>query len=145
MSTNQREAVLQDLHDRHARELWRFALRLTRDPHVAEDVVQEAMLRAWRDPQLELRNDHQARAWLFTVVRNLVVDRWRSAAHRHEVGGRSTSTAARATAPARCSTGGSSPMRCVGHRSTAASSRRRTTRGGRWPRSRPSSGCRRGP
>ena len=87
MSTSQREAVLQDLHDRHARELWRFALRLTRDPQVAEDVVQEAMLRAWRDPQLEARNDHQARAWLFTVVRNLVVDRWRSAAHRHEVGG----------------------------------------------------------
>ena len=33
------------------------------------------------------RSDAQARAWLFTVVRNLVVDRWRSAANRHEVSG----------------------------------------------------------
>jgi RNA polymerase sigma-70 factor (ECF subfamily) len=86
-SRSQREAVLQRLHDRHAPELWRFALRLTRDPQVAEDVVQESLLRAWRDPGLDSRTEPQARAWLFTVVRNLVVDRWRSAAVRHEVGG----------------------------------------------------------
>ena len=83
----QRQAALQGLHDRHAPELWRFAVRLTRDPQVAEDLVQESLLRAWRDPQLGGRSDAQARAWLFTVVRNLVVDRWRSAANRHEVAG----------------------------------------------------------
>jgi RNA polymerase sigma-70 factor, ECF subfamily len=82
---SQREAALQGLHDRHAPELWRFAMRLTRDPHTAEDVVQEALMRAWRDPQLATRSETQARAWLFTVVRNLVIDRWRSAASRHEV------------------------------------------------------------
>lgn len=86
MEQGQREAALQVLHDRHAPELWRFALRLTRDAQVAEDVVQEALLRAWRDPNLTTRSEAQARAWLFTVVRNLVVDRWRSAAMRHEVG-----------------------------------------------------------
>ena len=86
MEHSQREAALQALHDRHAPELWRFALRLTRDAQVAEDVVQEALLRAWRDPGLTTRGDAQARAWLFTVVRNLVVDRWRSAASRHEIG-----------------------------------------------------------
>ena len=87
MEADQREAVLQALHDRHAAELWRFALRLTRDAQVAEDVVQESLLRAWRDPQLATRTEPQHRAWLFTVVRNLVVDRWRSAASRHELAG----------------------------------------------------------
>ena len=87
MDASQRGAVLQGLHDRHAAELWRFALRLTRDPHVAEDIVQEALLRAWRDPNLANRSEPQSRAWLFTVVRNLVVDRWRSAAVRHELTG----------------------------------------------------------
>jgi RNA polymerase sigma-70 factor, ECF subfamily len=82
----QREAALRTLHDRHGSELWRFALRLTHDPQVAEDVVQEALLRAWRDPDLGTRSDAAARAWLFTVTRHLVVDRWRSAAARHEVG-----------------------------------------------------------
>ena len=85
MEPDQREAVLQGLHDRHAAELWRFALRLTRDAQVAEDLVQEALLRAWRDPGLVNRSEVQSRAWLFTVVRHLVVDRWRSAAARHEL------------------------------------------------------------
>ena len=85
MDASQREVALKGLHDRHAPELWRFAMRLTRDPQVAEDVVQEALLRAWRDPQLATRSEQQSRTWLFTVVRNLVVDRWRSAASRHEV------------------------------------------------------------
>ncbi len=84
---DRREAALRGLHDRHAPELWRFAMRLTRDPQVAEDVVQESLLRAWKDPGLATRNEHQARAWLYTVVRHLVVDRWRSAASRHEVSG----------------------------------------------------------
>ena len=87
VESGQRQAALQGLHDRHAPELWRFAVRLTRDPQVAEDLVQESLLRAWRDPQLGGRSEAQARAWLFTVVRNLVVDRWRSAASRHEVAG----------------------------------------------------------
>lgn len=85
MAPGRREAALRSLHDRHAPELWRYALRLTHDRQVAEDVVQETLLRAWRDPQLESRPDPAARAWLFTVARHLVVDRWRSAAVRHEV------------------------------------------------------------
>lgn len=85
MTPRSRADVLQALHERHAAELGRFVLRLTRDPQVAEDIVQETMLRAWRDSQLTDRPEAQSRAWLFTVARHLVVDRWRSAASRHEV------------------------------------------------------------
>ena len=61
MGSTQKEAALRSLHDRHAPELWRFALRLTHDPQVAEDVVQEALLRAWKDPGLvELREQSVA-------------------------------------------------------------------------------------
>ena len=49
-----REAALQELHDRHAAELWRFAMRLTRDRELSEDVVQEVLLKAWNDPGLGL-------------------------------------------------------------------------------------------
>jgi RNA polymerase sigma-70 factor (ECF subfamily) len=84
MSAGQKEAALQRLHGRHGAELWRFAMRLTHDREVAEDVVQEVLLRAWKDPLLGKRSDPAARAWLFTTSRNLIIDRWRSAASRHE-------------------------------------------------------------
>ena len=80
----QREAALQDLHDRHAGELWRFAMRLTHDRQMSEDIVQEVLLKAWKDPSLGQRDEAAARAWLFTAARNLIIDRWRSAASRHE-------------------------------------------------------------
>ena len=84
MGTGQREAALQELHDRHAAELWRFAMRLTHDRQLSEDVVQEVLLKAWKDPGLGERDESAARAWLFTASRNLIIDRWRSAANRHE-------------------------------------------------------------
>ncbi len=84
MIGRQQEAALQALHDRHAAELWRFAMRLTHDRELAEDVVQEVLLKAWKDPGLGQRDESAARAWLFTASRNLIIDRWRSAASRHE-------------------------------------------------------------
>lgn len=78
------QVAWQTLHDRHAAELWRFALRLTHDREWSEDVVQEVLLRAWKDPDLTGREEAAARAWLFAVTRNLIIDRWRSAAARHE-------------------------------------------------------------
>lgn len=84
MEQPHRERALTELVDAHAGELRRFALHLTRDPQVAEDVVQEVLLRAWRDPRLLDHPGPGARAWLYTVARRLVVDRWRSAASRHE-------------------------------------------------------------
>ena len=54
MGGGQREAALEDLHDRHASELWRFAMRLTHDRQLSEDVVQEVLLKAWKDPKPRL-------------------------------------------------------------------------------------------
>lgn len=53
----------------HAADLFRYAFWLARDRALAEDVVQEALLRAWRAfPRL--RERAAARAWLFSIVRN---------------------------------------------------------------------------
>jgi len=49
-------------------DLLRFAFWLARDRSIAEDLVQETMLRAWRS-RTELRDAAAARPWLFTIVR----------------------------------------------------------------------------
>ena len=78
-------ALLQALHDEHAPDLWRFVLRLTGDPQLASDVVQETLLRAWQRPGALTRGHTSPRAWLFTVARNLVIDNQRSARNRREI------------------------------------------------------------
>lgn len=84
MSSDQDE-LLRAVHDAHAPALLRYAARLTGDHALAQDVVQEALLRAWRRPAILEQGEDSARAWLFTVTRNLVIDDRRSARHTREV------------------------------------------------------------
>ncbi|NEM90331.1 sigma-70 family RNA polymerase sigma factor [Galbitalea soli] len=76
--------LLRALNDTHSAALTRFVLRLTGDRQLTEDVVQETLLRAWRKPAILELDDSSARAWLFTVARNLVIDDRRSARHARE-------------------------------------------------------------
>lgn len=79
-------ALMKGLYAEHATVLWRYALRLTSDAGQAEDVVQETLLRAWQHPEVVGDSTRSARAWLFTVARNMIIDDRRSARHRYVVG-----------------------------------------------------------
>ena len=52
----------------HYQDMFRYAAWLSRDKAVAEDVVQEALLRAWKSLD-SLREDAAAKPWLLTIVR----------------------------------------------------------------------------
>ncbi len=52
-----------------ARNLLRFARRLTSDSAAAEDLVQETLMRAWRGFD-QFRGGTNARAWLFRILLN---------------------------------------------------------------------------
>jgi RNA polymerase sigma-70 factor, ECF subfamily len=82
---SQEAALMKALYDEHAPALWRYALRLTNDRNRAEDIVQETLLRAWQHPAVIGDVERSARAWLFTVARNLIIDESRSARARKEV------------------------------------------------------------
>ena len=58
------ERVVTALHP----TLYRYAAWLCRDPGIAEVVVQESLLRAWRSLD-SLREDDAAKQWLLTIVR----------------------------------------------------------------------------
>lgn len=49
-------------------DMYRYAAWLCRDPGIAEEVVQEALLRAWKSLHA-LRDDNAAKPWLLTIVR----------------------------------------------------------------------------
>ncbi|WP_269821753.1 sigma-70 family RNA polymerase sigma factor [Nocardia asteroides] len=79
-----RATLMAALYHEHATVLWRYTLGLVRDAGRAEDIVQETLLRAWQRPAVLDQSTHSARAWLFTVARNLAVDEHRSARNRRE-------------------------------------------------------------
>lgn len=50
-------------------ELYHFALWLSRDRHRAEDVMQEALTRAWRRWG-DVKDEAARKSWLYAIVRN---------------------------------------------------------------------------
>lgn len=68
---------MKDLLSEYVPRVYRFALRLTRDPHTAEEIAQETFLRAWRN-RTRLQHPGARRVWLFRIAANV----WRDLARR---------------------------------------------------------------
>lgn len=61
----------------HAHALYRLARSIVRDEALAEDVVQETLLKAWLS-RSEFRRDAPVRAWLLRIAHNTAVSTLRS-------------------------------------------------------------------
>lgn len=66
----------------HGAQLYREAAAVLRDWHAAEDVVQDALVRAWQRCR-DFRGEGSPLAWVRQIVRHAVLDRLRR--HRPEV------------------------------------------------------------
>lgn len=78
--------ALAELYDRYGRLAYSVALRVLGDPGRAEDVVQDAYLKVWKNAaQFDIEKG-SLRAWLMTAVRNRSIDylRGRGAHERDE-------------------------------------------------------------
>lgn len=62
-------------------DVYRFVLHLTADPSIAEDVTQDAFVRAYRFLK-RYRGDSRFSTWLFSIARNCVQDEYRRAGRR---------------------------------------------------------------
>ncbi|MCG8587325.1 MAG: RNA polymerase sigma factor [Pirellulales bacterium] len=56
--------------------LYRLAYRLVGDAHEAEDIVQDTFRSAWKSRR-RFDSERNPRAWLATILRRRVADRWR--------------------------------------------------------------------
>ncbi|NMC78542.1 MAG: sigma-70 family RNA polymerase sigma factor [Chloroflexi bacterium] len=63
------EAALHELYAAYGQRLYAYALRLTDDPALAEDVVQEVLVVAWRTAA-KYRGEGRLLAWLLGITHN---------------------------------------------------------------------------
>ena len=80
-SESERRIALTRLFEQHRKRLLLTALRITRDADEAEDVVQEAAMRALMKLQT-FRGEASLETWLHTIVSNCAISRLRSSARR---------------------------------------------------------------
>lgn len=71
----------------HRDGLVSYAEKMLGDHGLAEDIVQETIIRAWRNMDRLLGMEGSVKGWLFTVTRHLVVDWVRKPHTRKEVVG----------------------------------------------------------
>jgi RNA polymerase sigma factor (sigma-70 family) len=74
MAARSEESALAELYDRYGRAAYRLALRVLRDPALAEDAVQEAFLALWRSAARFVPEKSKASTWILTLVHRRAVD-----------------------------------------------------------------------
>jgi RNA polymerase sigma-70 factor, ECF subfamily len=72
------DAFVRSLYAKHSSSLRGLVFRMVGDRQKAEDVVQETMLRAWRNFDTLGADRSAIGGWLATVARNIVIDRIRA-------------------------------------------------------------------
>lgn len=70
--------MIELLYIKYHQEMLRWSQKMTSDSEIAEELVQEAFLKAMLHTELfEKMNEMQGRAWLYQTVKNLFIDRKR--------------------------------------------------------------------
>jgi RNA polymerase sigma factor (sigma-70 family) len=67
------EEAFRELYDRFADRVFRYALTLVRNRHLAEEVAQEAMIAVWKNAS-RFEGRSKVSTWIFGVARNKALD-----------------------------------------------------------------------
>ena len=70
--------LFERLMSEHSKALLAYTESLVQDRYLAEDIVQETLIRAWQRLERLYNTEGSVRGWLLTVVRNIVTDQIRA-------------------------------------------------------------------
>ena len=79
------ENALAALYDRHGKVAYSIALRIVRDPGLAEDAVQEAFLAVWKQAARYDARLAKPSTWILTIVHRRAVDHVRRSVRHGEI------------------------------------------------------------
>ncbi len=71
--------ALEALYNRHVRNCFGLAMKIVRDPHIAEEVVQDVFVKLWSKPSIFVPERGKFSGWLLTLIHNRSVDKLRRA------------------------------------------------------------------
>jgi RNA polymerase sigma factor (sigma-70 family) len=74
LAARSEQTALAELYDRYGRAAYGLALRVLRDPELAEDAVQEAFPAVWRTAARFMPERGKASTWILTLVHRRAVD-----------------------------------------------------------------------
>lgn len=77
IATDKDDAAFRELFETYAGRVRSFMLRQGADAATADDLAQETLLTVWRKAPLYAPEKGTAAAWIFTIARNLRIDRLR--------------------------------------------------------------------
>lgn len=83
MENRKKESLYKEIYDKYHKDMYRYALNLSKSKSEAEDIVQESLLRAWSG--IENLNDlSSSKSWLLTIVRREFLRKIEQAKRRKE-------------------------------------------------------------
>nr|WP_290669033.1 sigma-70 family RNA polymerase sigma factor [Ardenticatena sp.] len=71
------EAAFRHLYEKYLDAVYSMALKITRDPHMAEDIAQDVFLRLWQRAGQYRSQRGRVLTWLLSITRNHAIDRIR--------------------------------------------------------------------
>ena len=74
LATGPDERALSDLYDRYQAQMYGLAMRITRDPALAQDAVQEAFVGVWRNAARYATGRSTVRTWMRSIAHHRAID-----------------------------------------------------------------------
>jgi RNA polymerase sigma-70 factor (ECF subfamily) len=68
------ERALSELYDRYQAQMYGLAMRITRDPALAQDAVQEAFIGVWRNAARYVPGRSTVRTWMLSITHHRAID-----------------------------------------------------------------------